>query len=374
VIYIIKENRTYDQILGDVPQGDGDPDLVFFPRSVTPNHHTLADRFGLYDRFFTNAEVSAQGHSWSTAAYVTDYVEKLTPSLYSNRRPERDEGDVDEPASGYLWTLAVEKRKSVRIYGELTEPVKGTDPPRYTSVKPSLRPFTSPDYPSFDMAIPDQRRADVWLNEFRGFVAAGRMPALQVMHLPSDHTAGAVPGLRTPRATMADNDLALGRIVEALSKSPFWKNTVVFVLEDDAQAGPDHVDSHRSVLLTISAYSQPGTRHRFVNTTDVLATVEEILGLDRLSQFDQYGRSLRDSFAGEADLAPYLAVVPEVPLDEVNPENAPAAGASRLLDLSSPDASDDDLFNRVLWRAVKGESTPFPEPKRVSLREIVFSR
>jgi YVTN family beta-propeller protein len=374
VIYIIKENRTYDQVFGDLPEGDGDPKLLFFPRQVSPNHHALAERFGLFDNFFTNAEVSAQGHPWSTSAYVTDYTEKTTPSLYSDRRPDRDEGDVDEPSNGYIWSLAARKGKSVRVYGELAEPVKGATPPRYRSTKPSLRPFTSPDYPPFDMAIPDQLRADVWLREFRGFVSTGRMPALQILHLPNDHTSGARPGKPTPRAAMADNDLALGRIVEALSTSPFWKSTVVFVLEDDAQAGPDHVDSHRSVMLAMSAYNRPGIRHRFVNTTDVLATVEDVLGLGRLSQFDHYGRPLREIFDKEADLTPYRTVVPEVPLDEVNPETAPAAKESQLLNLDSPDASNDDLFNHILWRTIKGESIPFPGPKQIPLQRIMLSR
>ena len=374
VVYIIKENRTYDQVFGDLAEGDGDPTLLFFPCEVSPNHHALAERFGLFDRFFTNAEVSAQGHPWSTSAYVTDYSEKMTPSLYSDRRPDRDEGDVDEPATGYIWGLAVKKGRRVRVYGELAEPVKNANPPRYRSSKPSLRPFTSPDYPSFDMAIPDQLRADVWLREFRGFVSTGRMPALQILHLPNDHTSGARPGKPTPRAAMADNDLALGRIVEALSTSPFWKNTVVFVLEDDAQAGPDHVDSHRSVMLAISAYNRPGTWHRFVNTTDVLATVEDVLGLGRLSQFDHYGRPLREIFGREADLTPYRAVLPDVPLDELNPEAAPAAKESQLLNLDSPDASNDDLFNRILWRTIKGESIPFPKPRQIPLQKIMLSQ
>jgi DNA-binding beta-propeller fold protein YncE len=377
VVYVIKENRTYDQVLADLPQGDGDPALLFFPRATSPNHHALAERFGLYDRFFVNAEVSSQGHPWSTSAYVTDYTEKTVFSGYSDRRPEADEGEVDEPAGGYVWTLAAKKGKSVRIYGELGEPVVGADgkpvePPRYRSTKPALRPFTSPDYPSFNMGISDQKRADVWIRELQGYVKSGRMPALEVLHLPNDHTSGARPGKPTPRAAMADNDLALGRIVEALSKSPYWKNTVVFVLEDDAQAGPDHVDSHRSVLLTISAYNRPGVHHRFVNTTDVLATVEEILGLGRLSQFDHYGRPLREIFAAEPDLTPWKPLVSEVPLTELNPPNAPAAAASAHLDLDTVDASDDDLFNRILWQTIKGEESPYPEPQRPSVRELTL--
>jgi hypothetical protein len=224
------------------------------------------------------------------------------------------------------------------------------------------------------MAIKDQLRADVWLKEFRGFVASGNMPALEVLHLPCDHTSGARPGKPTPRAQMADNDLALARIVEAISKSPFWKNTVVFVLEDDAQAGPDHVDSHRSVMLAISAYNRPGTLHRFVNTTDVMATIEDILGLEPLSQFDNFGRPLREIFQTEAQLTPYEPIVPQASLEELNPDNGPAAKQSMLLDLDSPDASDDDLFNRILWQVIKGDAVPYPNPRRIPVREIVVSR
>ncbi len=375
VIYVIKENRTYDQVLADLPQGDGDPSLLFFPRTVSPNHHALAERFGLFDRFFVNAEVSAQGHPWSTAAYVTDFTEKTVSSFYSDRRPGREEdGDEEDSASGYLWNLAIAKRLTLRVYGEYAEPVKGSKPTVYRSTKAALRPYTSPDYPAYDLKIPDQKRLAVWLREFSGFVAAGKMPALQILHLPSDHTSGARPGQMTPRAHMADNDLALGRIVEALSASPFWKNTVIFALEDDSQAGPDHVASHRSVMLAISAFNKGGVSHRFVNTTDVLATIEEILHLGNLSQFDHYGRPLREIFGTEADLAPYRPLVPPVPLDELNPTTGAAAQASAKLDLETVDASDDDLFNRILWSAIRGEGVPYPEPKRVSVKELTLAR
>src|SRR6185369_3503035 len=238
VIYIIKENRTYDQVLGDLPAGDGDSSLVFFPRPVSPNHHALADRFGLFDRFFCNAEVSSQGHVWSTGAYVTDYGEKTIPTLYAYRRNGNDRGDVDEPASGYIWNAAIRKGLKLRNYGEFGEPVPNKDehaPVRYHAVKTALDPYTSPLYPSFDMTIPDQVRVDVWLKEFQQYVRGGNLPDLEIMHLPSDHTSGGRPGRRTPKAHMADNDLALGRLVEAVSKSPYWKDTVLFVLEDDAQ-------------------------------------------------------------------------------------------------------------------------------------------
>ncbi|MFN8581105.1 MAG: bifunctional YncE family protein/alkaline phosphatase family protein [Gemmatimonadaceae bacterium] len=310
VLYIIKENRTYDQILGDMTQGDGDTTLNFFPRPIAPNHHALADRFGLFDRFFVNAEVSPDGHNWSMGAYVSDYGEKTIPSNYSNRGrsydyegtnrgriPSEDgEDDVNEPASGYLWDLAQRAGLSFRNYGEFVVPesAKPGDawPQGYRGNKPFLAAHTSREYPSYDLGIADQRRADVFLKELAGFTAAGDMPRLMILRLPNDHTAGGRASAPTPRAYMADNDLALGRIVDGLSHSPFWKSLAIFVLEDDAQNGPDHVDSHRSPLLVISPYTRAGVHHRFANTTDVIATMEGSSVWPR-SRFDYYGRPLR---------------------------------------------------------------------------------
>jgi DNA-binding beta-propeller fold protein YncE len=379
VIYIIKENRTYDQVFGDLPQGDGDASLLFFPRAVSPNHHALAERFGLFDRFFVNAEVSQQGHPWSTSAYVTDYTEKTTPLLYSYRRADVDEGEADEPATGFLWNSALKKGLTLRNYGEYGEPVKSDTanpnaPVRYHSIKPTLSPYTNPDYPSFNPAIQDQRRADVWIEELRGFVKTGKMPALEILHLPNDHTAGGRAGRPTPKAYMADNDLALGRMVEALSKTPFWKDTVFFVLEDDAQDGPDHVDSHRSVLLVISAYNRGGVSHRFVNTTDVVATIDEILGLEPLSQFDHFGRPLREMFKASPDLRPFEALTPSQSLTEMNPPQGKSARESLRLDLSKVDVANEALFNRILWRVIKGDEVPYPETRRISSLEYTRSR
>ena len=372
VIYIIKENRTYDQVFGDLPRGDGDESLVFFPRSVSPNHHALAERFGLFDRFFCNAEVSSQGHVWSTAAYVTDYGEKTIPSLYAFRRDPNDRGDVDEPASGYLWNAAIKKGLTLRNYGEFGEPIptrNKNEPVRYRAIKAALDRYTSHEYPAFDMKISDQVRADAWLKEFQQYVQQGNLPALQIMHLPGDHTSGGRPGRPTPKAHMADNDLALGRIVEAISNSSYWKDTVLFVLEDDAQDGPDHLDSHRSVLFVISAYNRSGVVHRFVNTTDVLATMEEILGLGKLSKFDYYGRPLRELFSDKPDLTPYAALKSEHSLNELNPPKSVAARASLKLDLDRVDAADEDAFNRILWGMLKGEQA-YPGTKRMSSLEV----
>jgi len=245
--------------------------------------------------------------------------------------------------------------------------VRGIDvgqPRKSIGTKSALIANTAPDYVGWDLDVPDQKRADAWLAEFNRYVAGGNLPALEIMSLPNDHTAGAAPDKPTPRAYMADNDLALGRIVDAVSHSPYWRDTVIFVLEDDAQSGPDHVDSHRSVLLVISAYNRPGTVHRFTNTTDVLSTIEEILGLGEMSQFDYFGRPLRSVFSAMPDLRPYDALKPAVALDEKNPPATPAAKQSSQLDWSHPDAVNDDTLNRILWAAIKGDKVPYPGAKR----------
>ena len=354
VIYIIKENRTYDQVFGDLKEGDGDPNLVFFGENVTPNHHSLALRFGLFDRFFTNAEVSSQGHMWSTAAYVTDYDEKTVHSAYSDRRSDIDidSEEIDEPGNGFLWNLAKKKGISFRDYGEMVSREPG--PARDAMERRGLAGDVNLDYAPFNLEVADQARADVWLREFHQFVEKKEMPQLEILHLPSDHTAGGKAGLRTPRAMVADNDLALGRIVEAVTKSPFWQDTVIFVLEDDSQNGPDHVDSHRSPMLVISAYNHAGTNHRFANTTDVVAAIEDILGLDRLSKYDYFSRSLADVFSETPDFSPWTAEAAQVDLKEMNAGQGEEARMSEGLDFSAADRVDDDVFNRILWRMVKG--------------------
>ena len=390
VIYVLRENRTYDQILGDLTQADGDTAIVMFGRGVTPNAHALAERFGIFDRFFVNAEVSADGHNWSMAAYATDYTQKTAPINYyhgggrsydfqGENRGQVPDDDVAEPASGYLWDLAARAKIEFANFGEFTreesEAGERTDTVRwYRGLKAFLAAHTDTTYPGWNLEIRDQHRADVWLASFRRWVEAGRMPALQIVYLPQDHTSGGAAGAWTPRAMVADNDLALGRLVDALSHSPFWKSTVVFVMEDDAQNGPDHVDSHRSPLLVISPYTRGGVLHRFTNTTDVLRTMEEILHLDALSQFDHYGHPLRDVWRDTPDTAPFTALTPSVPLDERNPARGRAARETRRLDLATADAADMDLLNRVLWMVVKGEAVPYPGTHRMSALEVWRSR
>ena len=365
VVYIIKENRTYDQVLGDMKEGDGDPNLVFFGQDVSPNHHALALRFGLFDRFFTNAEVSGQGHIWSTAAYVTDYGEKMVVSMYSDRRADTDGDEADNPLRGYLWNLAAKKGIWFRDYGEI---VSGPDTLR------NHQADVSTTYPETNLEILDQKRADAWIEELHDFVPKGDMPALELVYLPRDHTVGGRAGISSPRACMADNDLALGRIVEALSQTPFWRDTVVFVVEDDAQAGPDHVDSHRAPFLAISAYGRPGTLHRFANTTDVIAAIEDILGLGRMSKFDYFSRSLADTFAATPDLTPYSSVVPKVDLKETNPAQGTGARMSEGLDFSAPDRIDDALFNRILWAMLKPDSAAPPVANMAPVHALQLSQ
>ena len=368
VLYIIRENRTYDQVLGDLARADGDTSLVLFPRPVTPNAHALAERFGIFDRFHTSGEVSGDGHNWSMAGYASDYLEKTLPSVYSDRGRSYDydgtnrgnptDDDVNEGSRGYLWDAAARAGVTLRNYGEFThQDEKG----RWVANKPSLAAHTDPGYPGFDLTVPDTVRAERWLASFARQVAGDSMPALTILYLPNDHTAGARKGSPTPRAYAANNDRALGLIVEALSRSRSWRDTAVFVVEDDAQDGPDHVDSHRSVLLVVSAYGHAGVRHRFANTVDVLTTIDRILGLGAMSKFDRNGRVLNECFGDKPDLTPYRALASDITLGELNPDKTVAARMSRTLDLSAPDRADAVQMNRVLWLAIKGPGRPYPK-------------
>jgi hypothetical protein len=247
----------------------------------------------------------------------------------------------------------------VRNFGEFTTQLKDG---RWVATKAWLGSRTDPRYPGWDLAVPDSLRAARWIEAFHAQIAGDSFPALTILRLPNDHTAGAKAGSPTPRAYVADNDLALGRVIEALSHARVWATTVVFVLEDDAQDGPDHVDSHRSPLLVISAYGRPGVVHRFANTTDVLATIDRILGLGAMSNFDRFGRPLTEVFAATPDTTPYTALTPSVPRGEINRDSTKAARLSARLDLSREDRADEALFNRILWGVVKGPERVYPRP------------
>lgn len=370
VVYIIKENRTYDQIFGDMPEGNGDAHICLFPEAVTPNHHALAREFVLLDNFYVDGEVSADGHEWSMGAYATDFVERTWPLAYrGNRRvPYPSEGslEVSRPAAGYLWDRAAEKGVSYRSYGEFTRNGKTPADPGTTSVK-ALQGHFDPFFRTFDMEYPDVKRADRFLHELDGFEKAGEMPRLVILRLPNDHTSGTRPGAPTVMAALGDNDLALGRVIEGLSKSRFWKQMAIFVVEDDAQNGSDHVDAHRTVALAISPFVR---RHAvdstMYSTSSMLRTMELILGLEPMSQFDAAARPMFASFTAQADFTPYTHRPARVDLDARNPPNAVMAELSKRLDLEIEDRADDILFNEIIWKAVRGVDSSMPPPVRAA--------
>ncbi len=336
VVYILKENRTYDQVFGDMPEGNGDAHLCLFPESVTPNHHALAREFVLLDNFYVDGEVSADGHEWSMGAYASDYVERTWPLSYRGDRrvPYPSEGklEIARPAAGYLWDRAAEKGVTYRSYGEFIENGKAPDEPGSTKVK-ALQGHFDPLFRTFDMDYPDVKRAERFLHELAGFEKAGDMPRLVIMRLPNDHTSGTKPGSPTVFAAVGDNDLALGQVVEGLSKSRFWNEMAIFVVEDDAQNGPDHVDAHRSVALVISPFVKRHTvDSTMYSTSSMLRTMELILGLEPMSQFDASARPMFHSFTRRADLAPYVHRPARVDLNAKNSPSAPYAELSQRLE------------------------------------------
>jgi DNA-binding beta-propeller fold protein YncE len=373
-IYIIKENRTYDQVFGDIKEGNGDPNLCLFPEAVTPNHHRLAREFVLLDNFYVEGEVSADGHEWSMGAYATDFVEKVWPLTYRGS-PLRKlaaypaEGNFDSlarPAGGYIWDRCQEAGVSYRSYGEWIENGKTPKDPGKARVK-ALEGHFDPWFWSFDMDYPDQKRADRFLEELARFENEGDLPRLIILRLPNDHTAGTKVGKPTPTAYVADNDLALGRVVEGVSKSKFWKSTAIFVVEDDAQNGSDHVDAHRTVALVVSPYTKRGfVDSALYSTSSMLRTMELILGLKPMSQFDAAARPMYNSFQAQADTRPYQYVIPAVNMKETNQASAWGAKLSEQFDLTKEDAVDDLLLNEVIWRSVRGAHSPMPPPVRAA--------
>ncbi len=362
VVYIIKENRTYDQVLGDLPRGNGDPDICLFGRSITPNQHAFADEFVLFDNFYVDAEVSADGHEWSTAAIATDFVEKTWPTSYSGRGLPYPSGGVYEiafPTKGYIWEAVARNGLSYRSYGEFVNIVEG----RITAEHPALEGHVSPTYRPWDLTYPDTLRAESFIGELAEFERTGDFPNFIIMHLPNNHTDGTRPGAPTPRAMVADNDLALGRIVEAISRSSFWKETAIFVIEDDAQNGPDHVDAHRTIAFAISPYIKRGTvDHTMYDTVSILRTIELILGLAPMSQYDAASFPLVASFTNKPDVSPYTALRPDVPFDEVNSPTAYGGRESLAMDFSTEDATPEIRLNEIIWKSVRGEDSEMPRP------------
>jgi DNA-binding beta-propeller fold protein YncE len=369
-IYVIKENRTYDQVLGDMKEGNGDTNLCLFPEEVSPNHHQLAREFVLFDNFYADAEVSADGHEWSMGAYATDFVEKTWPLNYGHDKrkkyPYPAEGVVPmaAPAGGYLWDRAAEAGVSYRSYGEFVANGKTTEDPAVARVK-ALRGHIDEKYRGFDLDYPDAKRADRFLEELKRFEGEGDMPRLQILRLPNDHTEGAARDKRTPSAYVAENDLALGRIIEGISRSPFWPQTAIFILEDDAQNGADHVDAHRTLGFAVSPY----TKHHEVDSTmystsSMLRTMELILGLKPMSQYDAAATPMFNAFQSTPDVRPYAALPARIDSQEKNTKTSWGEKVSRTMDFSKEDAADDLLLNEVIWRSVRGDDSPMPAPTR----------
>jgi DNA-binding beta-propeller fold protein YncE len=367
VLYIVKENRTYDQILGDIGKGESDPSLCLFKENVSPNHHKLAREFVLFDNFYVSGDVSGDGHNWSTSAIANDYVVKMWPNSYAGRRKHYDyEGGEPAalPPAGYLWTNAAARGISMRNYGYWATNMKepGADGTQIEAVRdPILAKVTNMKYRSFDLDYPDVKRAQTFLADLAEFERAGNMPALMFMRLGNDHTSGTSPGKIAPLSSFADNDYALGMLVEAVSKSKFWKSTAIFVLEDDAQNGPDHIDSHRSAAFVISPYTHTGAiNSTMYNTTSMLRTIELILQLRPMTHFDAGARPMLNCFSKDSVLTNYQAEKPRIPLDDRNPQNSPTAARSARLDFSREDLNDDDEMNDILWLAIRHTDPPPP--------------
>ncbi|HLJ50461.1 MAG TPA: bifunctional YncE family protein/alkaline phosphatase family protein [Bryobacteraceae bacterium] len=367
VLYIVKENRTYDQVLGDIGKGESDPSLVLFKNDVSPNHHKLAREFVLLDNFYVNSDVSADGHAWSTSAIANDYIVKLWPNSYAKRRNHYDYEGSDPaavPPANYIWTNAAAHNITMRNYGYFANnrAKPGEDGVQVDSVRdPVLGRVTNTSYRSFDLDYPDVNRAQTFLRDLAQFESSNQMPKFMIMRLGNDHTSGTAPGKIAPLSSFADNDYALGMIVEGISHSKFWTSTAIFVVEDDAQNGPDHIDSHRSPAFVISPWTHSGAvDSTMYNTTSVLRTIELILGLYPMTQFDAAARPMYNAFASNRNEAPYVVEKPRIPLDARNPANSATAAQSREMDFSEADRADDDELNDVLWRAIRGTEPPPP--------------
>ena len=385
VVYIIKENRTYDQVFGDLSQGNGDTSLVQFGREITPNHHKLAEEFVLMDNYYCSGVLSADGHQWTDEAYVTDYLEKFFGDF-----PRSYPYDGDDPLAysptGFIWDNVLKHNLTYRNYGEfvagVVEPKGATFTDVYQDFKsgenkikiraksnlPQMEPYTCPTYIGWPITVPDAYRASEFIRELKDFEENDNFPNFIIMILPNDHTSGTSPGYQTPSAAVADNDLALGRIVEAISHSKYWKETCIFVTEDDPQAGLDHVDGHRTVGFVISPYTK---RHTVVSTNytqiNMFRTIENILGIPPLNQFDIAAEPMMDCFTNIPDFTPYNALPSNIPIDQINPELSSLSGdalywakKSMEQDLDDYDRIDENTFNRILWHSVKGYDVPYP--------------
>jgi YVTN family beta-propeller protein len=360
VFYIIKENRTYDQVLGDMPQGNGDTSLCIFGNKVTPNHHAIASEFVLLDNFYVDAEVSADGHNWSMAAYATDFIEKTWPTSYGGRGGNYDsEGTrrVGDPRDGYIWDYCKRAGITYRTYGEFVDDGK-------PNIK-ALQGHYCQQAPGFDLSVKDVRREEVWAHDFDSLLRINAVPQLNTVRISNDHTSGQQIGAISPIAAVGDNDLAIGRFIEHLSQSSIWKESVVFILEDDAQNGPDHIDAHRSPVFVAGPYvKRNAVIHGMYSTSGVLRTIELILGLPPMSQYDAAAVPLYDCFTSKPNFSPYVSKAAQVNLEQRNIAVNSSSKRSQSFNFTKEDAVPDLDLNEVIWKYVKGENAVMPAPKR----------
>jgi YVTN family beta-propeller protein len=360
VFYVIKENRTYDQVLGDIAEGNGDTSLVLFGEKITPNQHKLAREFVLLDNFYVDGEVSADGHNWSTSANATDYLEKTWPTDYGGRGGNYDaEGNraIANPKGGFIWDYCKRAGISYRTYGEFADDYKA-------NIK-VLENHFCPYYTSWDESVRDTTRFYQWKREFDSLLLVNAVPRFNSLRLINDHTEGQRIGKPTPFAHVADNDLAVGMFVEYLSNSPIWKETAIFIIEDDAQNGPDHVDAHRSTAYVAGGFvKRKFVDHTMYSTSSMLRTIELILGLPPMSQYDAAAEPMWRCFGTSADMTSFKAVPANIDLAEKNTKNTASARLSETFDFSREDRIPDLVFSEVIWKAVKGEHSKMPAPRR----------
>jgi YVTN family beta-propeller protein len=366
VFYIIKENRTYDQVLGDVKEGNGDPTLVLFGEKITPNLHKLAKEFVLLDNFYVDAEVSMDGHNWSTAAYATDYLEKTWPTSYGGRGGTYSgEGNraIANNKNGFIWDQCKRAGISYRTYGEFADNAK----PNIAILKDHVCPY----YTGWGLNFRDTARVGQWKHEFDSLLAAGNVPRLNTVRLGNDHTEGLSKGKPTPFAHVADNDLAVGMFIEYLSKSTIWKESAVFVIEDDAQNGADHVDAHRSTAYVAGGFVKRNyVDHTMYSTSSMLRTIELILGMPPMSQYDAAATPMWKCFTPNANLNPFVTVKPNIDFSEKNTAMNEWQQRSEKFNLAKEDAVPDLEFNIVLWHGLKGNGIAFPGPKRAAFVKL----
>jgi len=358
VFYVIKENRTYDQVLGDIPEGNGDPGLVLFGENVTPNQHALARQFVLLDNFYVDGEVSADGHNWTMGAYATDYLEKNWPTSYGGRGgsyPGEGKREIANNKNGFLWDICKRFGVSFRSYGEFIEDNKPNIP--------VLKDHFCETYIGWDMSIRDTVRVGWWKRDFEALLAKGNVPRFNTLRMGNDHTEGLRLGRPTPLAHAADNDLAVGLFVEYLSNSPIWNESLIIIVEDDAQNGPDHVDAHRSTAYLAGGFVKQGfVDHTMYSTSSALRTMELILGLPPMSQYDAAAEPLWRCFNKTANHPPFKSSPNRVDLNLKNTADNKFSRLSDTFDFSKEDRIPDAQFNEVIWAAIHGLNIPCPAP------------